>query len=375
MRIRIPNKDEILVVAGWGAVRLLLATGELALYSWKQLSRLSLHCATGAENIFREALVRPHQSLLYSDLNEVQSLKQIEQVLDEPFELFRWERFREEPDTFPHIRIIAKSGMGKTTLARYLMHLFGGKQAVITPKAKPTDWTGLEVYGKKFNYEECEWALLQLKELMYANYELIDQGLTPEMSNIALDEWRLIKQEVAVAGELVKEFITVARDGKIRLLALAQGEQVETWGLQGESDLGECFSDIRLGEFAIEYARKIKAPQSVRDWLQRQKRPCMVGRYPAEVPNLSGYQFNTAQSPLQRRFTGAETAEMLSPTVIQLPRSSGNEVSESAEMLLYRAFRAFQGSESDFIKQVWGSRSYGQGKSNLEELKKKFEAN
>lgn len=369
-RLRIPTKDEILIVLGWGGLRLVLAGGELFIYSWKQISRLSLHCATGLERIYQEALIRPHQALLWNDLEALPTLKQIEQS-DEPFELFRWERFKEEPDSFPHIRLIAKSGMGKTTLARYLLHLLGGKQCVITPKAKPSDWIGLEVLGKGFNYDEIETSLQQIKQLMYSNYELIDQSLTPEMANVALDEWRLTKQNVDCAGELVKEFITVARDAKIRLIALAQGEQVETWGLKGESDLGECFTDIRMGEFAIDYAKKIKASRSVLDWLQRQKRPCLVGRYPAEIPNLSSFQFQAALSPIERPEQFLKTPETTLQSELQRSENSQNGVLDGAEILrkAYMVAKTNGCSDSDFIKQVWGASRYSEGRAIIESWK------
>lgn len=367
MRLRIPTNDEIEVVARWGAVRLLLGIGELGIYTWKQLSRLSLHCACGAENIYQQSLIQPFNALIWND-QSVMATNEEMKLIEQSIELFDFNRFRSEPDTFPHIRIIAKSGMGKTTLARYLMHLLGGKQAVITPKAKPGDWQGIEVYGKGFNYPECEAVLCELKNLMYANYQVIDQGLTPEMVNVALDEWRLIKENVAIAGELVKEFITVARDAKIRLLALAQGEQVSTWGLQGESDLGECFTDIRLGEFALDHAKRLKLSSSVQDWLSKQKRPCMIDRYPAEIPNLQGFQFNVTQSPLKRCSEREKTAEISSQRSLQALENKPNGVLEGADYLrkAYLCAKTNGVSDSDFIKQVWGASRYQEGKSVLD---------
>lgn len=372
MRFRVPNKGEVKSILTWGSAYAALHIPYTVLYVVRQSARLIVFVAGSLENVYHQSFIQPMRNLVWVGESPLLEIGSQPKLIEEAIELFDWNRFRSEPDTFPHIRIIAKSGMGKTTLARYLMHLLGGKQAVITPKAKPGDWQGVEVYGKGFNYSECEEALCELKSLMYTNYQVIDQGLTPEMVNVALDEWRLIKENVAIAGDLVKEFITVARDAKIRLLALAQGEQVATWGLQGESDLGECFTDIRLGEFAIDHARKLKLSSSVQDWLNKQERPCMVGRQPAQIPDLRGYQFGAAESPIKPRFSETETAETLSPTVLQPALTSEYEVPSTAEMLLYRAFRAFQGSESDFIKQVWGARDYKLGKAELEALKQKF---
>lgn len=372
MRFRVPNKGEVKSILTWGSAYAALHIPYTVLYVVRQSARLIVFVAGNLENIYHQSFIQPMRNLVWVGESPLLEVGNQPKLIEEAIELFDWHRFRSEPDTFPHIRIIAKSGMGKTTLARYLMHLLGGKQAVVTPKTKPGDWQGIQVYGKGFNYAECEAVLCELKNLMYANYQVIDQGLTPEMVNVALDEWRLIKENVAIAGDLVKEFITVARDAKIRLLALAQGEQVSTWGLQGESDLGECFTDVRLGEFALDHAKKLKLSSSVQDWLSKQKRPCMIDRYPAEIPNLQGFQFGTAVSPIKPRSSEVENAETLSPTVLQPATTSENEVPSNAEILLYRAFRAFQGSESDFIKQVWGARDYKLGKAELEALKRKF---
>lgn len=371
MRLRIPTNDEIEVVARWGVVRLLLGIGELGIYTWKQLSRLSLHCACGLENIYQQSLIQPFNALIWNDQSVIAANEEMK-LIEQSIELFDFNRFRSEPDTFPHIRIIAKSGMGKTTLARYILHLLGGKQCVITAKKKPQDWQGLKVYGSQFKWDECEAALAEVHQLMINNYALIEQELTPDMSNIAIDEWRSINNNVDGSEIIMKELLSLARDGKVRILAIATGEQVKTWGLEGESDLEECFTTIRMGEFAIEYARKIKASKAVLDWLEGQERPCMVGRQPAQVPDLRGYQFGAVESPIKPRFSELETAETLAPTVLQPAVTSGNEVPSTAEMHLYRAFRAFQGSESDFIKQVWGARDYKLGKAELEALKRKF---
>lgn len=60
------------------------------------------------------------------------------------------------------------------------------------------------------------------------------------------------------------------------------------------------------------------------------------------------------------------------PLQLALPPADSSGDALEAEKLLYRAFRGFRGSESDFIKQVWGARDYKLGKAELEALKRKF---
>jgi hypothetical protein len=156
----------------------------------------------------------------------------------------------------------------------------------------------------------------------------MEQGQTFEITNFVVDEWRLIntnvkaikerdpetKQTIEVAPSakaMMKDIITVARESMLRLIALAQGENVASWGFEGESDLSECFTDIRLGEFAIDYAKSLrnqcrKDSDDYEYWtavlaeLERQNQQrtregksipcCMVSKYPARIPDLTDWK-------------------------------------------------------------------------------------
>lgn len=360
--MKIPNKDEIKSVLIWGSVYSALHIPYGALVVCKYTFRIVAMAFDHLQSLYMQSFIQPMRALIINDqiaFNPVEEPK----LIQEAIELFRWEEFKEDPNKFPHIRLIAKSGMGKTTLARYILHLLGGNQTVITPKCKPNDWRGVQIIGKGFDYDAIECALIQIKDLMYSNYNLIEQSLTPEMNNIVLDEWRLIKENIECASDICKELITVARDAKIRLLCLAQGEQVNTWGLQGESDLAECFTDIRLGEFAIEYAKRIKSSKPIIEFLEKQSRPCMIGRLPALIPDLNSFQFVASESALKL----IETPE----TMIYKEKNEQNEVSENQEILekSYRLLKRNGISDSDFIKQFFGTARYQEGKKFLEGLK------
>jgi hypothetical protein len=163
---------------------------------------------------------------------------------------------------------------------------------------------------------------------MYRRYPLMEQGQTFEITNFVVDEWRLIntnikpikerdpetKQTLEIAPSakaMMKDIITVARESMLRLIALAQGENVASWGFEGESDLEECFTDIRLGEFAIDYVKSLRnqcrkdsddyeywtAVLAELDWQQSRRTRegksipcCMVAKYPARIPDLTDWK-------------------------------------------------------------------------------------
>ena len=187
----------------------------------------------------------------------VDSTTQEENPLQAELKFFNFEDIRNYPNKFPHIRLIAKTGGGKTTTTEWLMGLLGGEQFVITAVKKPGEWTRHEVFGHPFNYQLIEDKLKQVHSLMYERYRELDEGLTPHQINFVLDEWRIIQHNTMKARELVKDVITVARGAKIRLIAIAHGEGTAMWGFEGEKDLADCFTTIRLGIFAKKHCQKL----------------------------------------------------------------------------------------------------------------------
>ncbi len=246
--------------------------------------------------------------------------------------LFDFSRLRTEPDKFAHLRVIGGTGIGKTTFVDWLLDVLGGSRFVITPKKKSWNWVGLKVYGLWFDYETIRAKLQWIHAEMYRRYPLMEAGETFEITNFVVDEWRLIntnikpikerdpetKQTIEIAPSakaMMKDIITVAREAMLRLIALAQGENVASWGFEGESDLSECFTDIRLGEFAIDYAKSLRnqcrkdsddyeywtAVLNELEW-QHSRRTregksipcCMVGKHPARIPDLTDWRREVA---------------------------------------------------------------------------------
>lgn len=311
-RLRIPTEQEIQIILKWGSIRVLIALPQAALFTLKQSARLILYCTSTLDNLYHAAIINPFDALIWNEspVRIIEAEVLPNQITGTP-ELFDWSMFKKDPDKFPHIRIIAKTGMGKTTLAEWLLHMLGGEQFVITPKSKPTDWRGYKVFGKKFNYEECADKLKSIRLEMCQRFDDLDQGKDFGFINFVCDEWRLIVDNQPEVKDKMREIVTLACDAKIRMIAIAQGEQVKTWGLEGESDLKECFTTIRLGQFAIDHAKRLKLSQSVLDWIQQQKRPCMIDNQPGEIPDLSHFKnsFNVPVTQLQAGLNPVPTLE------------------------------------------------------------------
>jgi hypothetical protein len=145
------------------------------------------------------------------------------------------------------------------------------------------------------------------------------KGIEAEHLSVAVDEWRAIARNCKAekdpetkqiirksAKEIMGEMITLAREPKIRIFALAQGRQVKTWGVEDESDILECFTSIFMGQFAVEEAESArnkfaKDSEEFAAWNQvveflksLGKRAgwveCELGKFPAIMPDLSKWK-------------------------------------------------------------------------------------
>ena len=240
---------------------------------------------------------------------------------------FDWKQFRETPEMFPHIRGVAATRCGKTTLFDWLMDVMPSqKQSVITVKRWPHQWIGLDVIGVPEDYKAIRSSLEALQSERVRRTALMAKGIDSPIWNVAVDEWKAISRNVRAivdsktkqiislsAKQIMGEMITLARETNIRIFALAQGRQVVTWGLEGESDLAECFCSIYMGKFAVEEceAYRNKFPkdseqhakyQQVRDYLELLGNraawiSCELGEFPAVVPDLSGWQREVLKEP------------------------------------------------------------------------------
>jgi hypothetical protein len=240
---------------------------------------------------------------------------------------FNWKRFKKQSKLFPHIRAVGATGIGKTCLIDWLLDVFpADKTQVITVKRRMNQWQGLKVIGVPEDFDGIRSALEDLQSLRKRRTEKMAEGKDSPVLNVAVDEWRVISKNIKAtvdrttkeikspsAKEIMGNMITLAREVNIRMLVMAQGRQVETWGLEGESDLAECFCSIFLGKFAIQECEtnRNRHPadsqafgdyQAVRDYLESiGSRAAWIssadGEFPAIVPDLSQWKRGKKEEP------------------------------------------------------------------------------
>jgi hypothetical protein len=269
---------------------------------------------------------------------------------------FDWKQFRDSPEMFPHLRGVAPTNGGKTTLFDWLMDVMpSDKKLVITIKRKPHQWTGLEVIGVPENYDAIRKTLETLQSERIRRTALMAKGIDSPMWNVGIDEWRAISKNIKAivdrktkqivspsAKQIMGDMITLARETNIRIFALAQGRQVVTWGLEDESDLAECFCSIYMGKFAVEecesYRNKFPKDseeyakyQQVRNYLESLGNraawiSCELGEFPAVVPDLSEWKREIPKPPSQTE--NSVNTETVQTTELTNPR----EIEESKKL-------------------------------------------
>jgi hypothetical protein len=269
---------------------------------------------------------------------------------------FDWKQFRETPDNFSHIRAVGATNSGKTTLVDWLMDVIpSDRKFVCTIKRKPHQWQFIEVIGVPEDYEAIRHSMLSIRAERIRRTAQMAKGIDFPSWSIAFDEWKAQTRNIKAiierktkeiispsARDLQGENLTLGRELKMRIFALAQGRQIMTWGLQGESDLLECFCSIFLGKFAVEecesYRNKFPKDseqyakyQQVRDYLESLGNraawiSCELGEFPAVVPDLSQWKRERPQPPLP-------TETSVNSETIQTTEEAANQEIEDTEEL------------------------------------------
>jgi hypothetical protein len=129
------------------------------------------------------------------------------------------------------------------------------------------------VIGRKGNFKAIDTAMGKdleiLEDLVQLRGEGGDNAISGRERFLIAEEFPVLVDECGNASGWLKRHAKRGRRYKQFILAIAQNDTAENFGLQGDKDtLYSCFVLIRLGQFGRDHARtKLKDPQ-LEQWLK-----------------------------------------------------------------------------------------------------------
>lgn len=272
-----------------------------------------------------------------------------------------------------HALIIGDTGTGKSTIAQYLAYQIGGSVTVYDPDAAPDEWQGLNVIGRGGDFNAIAIAMTSDLEDLQARVELRgtegDRALAGKESITIAEEFPLLADEVEVATNWLLKHARRGRKPKRFVIALSQDDSVKALRIEGEGAVRKCFRMVRLGKFAVSYAKSLK-DSNLEQWLKDGSYRCMVDDYPCQLPDLSQFRAVTQQLRSHAFLPPSVTAETTIQSGLQPTETTDNQISGDVARAVKACLDAGL-SESKVIKEVLGYQGarYQQGKELLEKLK------
>ena len=267
------------IKAAWGATSLVLLTT-----AW--ITRNAAVWIGTHHQLTSQAILLAYAERLIDRLVPATSQTPAAETPTPQLKTFDWSQLVTDPDTYPHLLLLGKTGAGKSWLAERLIHYLGESQLVITPHRKPRDFQGFDVVGAGRNYTAIGLALRGLEREMQSRYERYTAGdESYPFLNVVIDEFPAIAAHTEGAADIIKDLAREARKVKMRIILISQGDEVKTLGIEGEGSLRECFTFIRLKGFCEKYAKQLK-DDSLIAWLGNYRHPCLVEDTPAITSDL-----------------------------------------------------------------------------------------
>ncbi len=349
--------DKIGQWALWSATKIAVALPGILIYSWKQVSKLSLHLATLSEAFYCNLII-PLDALPYGGMNgskliEVKSVQSNDfEVCTDILEVLEGK----------HGLLIGGSGDGKTTAAMFIAYSIGGRIRIYDADAAADEWQGLEVIGRCADFSAINEAMaLDLEDLQERTIKRGKEGSNAcnglDTVTIA-EEFPLLVGEVDLASEWLIKHGKRGRRVKKFILAIAQNDTAANFGIEGDKGVIDSFRIIRLGKKAQAHARKLKNWE-LEEWLKGDRSRLLADDIPVQLPPYREIQRVIQQnslsctqvlppSPGEYPETTPETTETEAESDFQPAETSFPETSIGGEIgLLSEILGAIQGGKSD----------------------------
>jgi hypothetical protein len=220
-----------------------------------------------------------------------------------------------------HLIMLGDTGTGKTTAAQYVAvenSLAGGVTVRVYDcegmfKCLP----GWQLVGAGEDFDAINAAMAEDLNAL-SHFFASGQPEAKEPTHILIgEEFPDIADQCDRAPSWTDRHSRRGRKAGRFLILLSQYDQIAAFGLEGKSSLLKNFRIIRLGEFALAHAKRLKNPALVK-WLEASKSHCLINDSPLQLPPYEEMVRVINQFSLSLTSVSYQSRQ-LQPTVIQNP--------------------------------------------------------